>query len=135
MARGAGRGRGRARPQLSEDSRSSRAISKRISPAEPTARRLSPLRAALLTSSPLRCRRVPPPPSSREGRFRIPNRNWDAGREEEVFAQLLRTSCLFFPQPISGRPEGTTFSCANRRRCQVLGHALPLLLPENPSAF
>lgn len=49
------------------------AISKRISRAEPTARRLSPLRAALLTSSPRRCRPVPPPPSSGEGRFRIPN--------------------------------------------------------------
>lgn len=44
-----------------------------------------------------------------------------------MFAELLRTAGLLLPQPISGRPEGTTFSSANRQRGQVLGHARPAL--------
>ena len=34
-------------------------------------------------------------PGSGQRRIRIPSRNWDGALEEEVFAQLLRKSCLF----------------------------------------
>lgn len=80
--------------------------------------------------------RFPPPSSSRsrQARPRSPGDNWDASREEEVFAQLLRTSCLLprrqsaaalreqpSPPPIGGAP-----------RCWVMLAPAP---PRKSSAF
>lgn len=89
VARGVGRRR-----------QSSASAPGRQSGSRPRSRRLArrpsalPLRASRLTSSSVSADRSPPlpAPGSTEGRPRSAGRNWDASREEEVFAQLLGTS-------------------------------------------
>lgn len=84
-------GGGRAGSHSPPKGRARSAIPKLTSRAEPTAHLLSPLAPLLTSSGPCSLRA----PGARKVRLGIPGRNWGGGREEEVFAQLLRTSCFF----------------------------------------